>query len=192
MAVDSRGSKGEPIFLNTGAPATADDLTLLGEEIYERGTRLVLDQAGMDQLVSDGFAFDGIKVFNTTDNIEYVRVGGAWDDGSRPWVNFRTLVGASGSWTAGSPDVSIQVRAGRAWLRGSMNNGGSFSSFTAFPTKLPAEYRPDSFRVFSVTTIHSPTTAYKILRISSDGTVEVFATAASSSWYFDGISWDLT
>lgn len=78
MAVQSRGSKGEPQFDANAADDQAADLTLLGSEMYDRGTRLVRDAAGMAQLVWDGIAYEGLLVHNTTDGGEYLRTGGSW------------------------------------------------------------------------------------------------------------------
>lgn len=42
------------------------------------GNKLRGDRTAMDKLVTDGMAVAGMTVFNTTDNSDYVNLGGAW------------------------------------------------------------------------------------------------------------------
>lgn len=42
------------------------------------GNKLRGDRTAMDKLVTDGMAVEGMTVFNTTDNSEYVRLGASW------------------------------------------------------------------------------------------------------------------
>lgn len=97
MAVDARGDIGQPIFYGSGADDQAADLTLLGEEIYRRGTRLVLTESEMDDLVTAGLAYDGLAVFCTTDKREYVRISGDWVSGNQRHIEFSSSVSIANS-----------------------------------------------------------------------------------------------
>lgn len=124
MAVDARSAKGAPIFYGSGADDQAADLTLLGAELYERGTRLILTQAEMDDLVTDGLAFEGLEVFCLDDGMTYVRISSTWkrsefaETGTVTRNTSGLSLGSAGFSDMGAAFGSDTVTGGVAWSGG--------------------------------------------------------------------------
>jgi len=190
MAVDERGPIGQPRFFGSGADDQAADLTILGEEIYERGTRLVVSEAQRDQLVTDGIAYDGLAVYNTTAKREEIRESGAWKKAGAgtPWESLRTVLGLPGAWADGSgTPAQIRLNAGNVELRGILENSSAFSM--ALLGTLPLHYRPGQ-RITRNTESALQPTIRKALRVEPNGQMLVNSpTSGTAQWWLDGITW---
>ena len=93
-----------------------------------RGTR-----AAMDQLVTDGRAVEGMTVFNTTDNSEYVRSGGQW---TRPAGSRIAYAEASTTAPVNSLDMPVTtppLAAGQRVRVKTSPIGGSSAGVTPLP-----------------------------------------------------------
>lgn len=83
MAVNSYGAKGQPQFSDTGAPDTAVDPTKVGEYAGAVGNRMVgtTTQRNTLTLLWAGFsggAWEGLRFYDTTLGVEYIRIGSDW------------------------------------------------------------------------------------------------------------------
>src|SRR5690606_38948426 len=99
MAVDSRDTNGAPIFLSGEALDTAADLTTLGEEIYERGTRLIgttADRTGYD------YPVEGLGWYDTDLDREFVYDGDGWVDLGGLDTGYVQLTTFGSNWSATS------------------------------------------------------------------------------------------
>lgn len=77
MAADGFGTKNQPTFLNTGAPDIAVDPTLVSNYAALVGNTKVLTTVQRNALAGLD-VWEGLHVTDTTDNLLYRRVAGAW------------------------------------------------------------------------------------------------------------------
>lgn len=109
------------------------------------------------------------------------------------WISLRTAAALSSSWSDAPSDRAEIRRIGNTvMLRGRLNNNSVYTSFSTsgnIPAGFrPAQYAPEGFAHFGITSASATT---KTLRIaSSSGAMSWHSTAAASIWAFDGITWE--
>lgn len=77
MARDSSGTKNQPQYLGTGAPATAADQNEIANYAADVGNRKVKTAAERAAL-SGADVWDGLEVFESDTGRTYIRIGGGW------------------------------------------------------------------------------------------------------------------
>lgn len=137
------------------------------------------------------------RAFSEADGLEYLWNGSSWQiHGERrtTWRDFRTLIGASAAWTPDSVSApaSIMREGDNVILEGNLTNGSAFATFTTLGT-LPLGWRPinrgaGQYAYMDIDAVGAHVT--KGMRIlTSSGTIQVYASAASSIWGFWRCGW---
>jgi hypothetical protein len=106
MAVDSRGSKGEPQFLDGGAPDLAVDANAISDYAAANGNYRVGTRSQRDTFTAAGSAWVGLRWYDTTDASTYAYLGAAgWKRDSGyilqsffvPWTGDTYIFGGTGT-----------------------------------------------------------------------------------------------
>ena len=140
MAADGTpGARLQPQFLGTGAPATAEDLNILGDHIAEMGNSMALSTADREAFESDGW--EGLFCYDTDEDVLYRHDGSAWVDNDisdSGWVTLSTL---GSGWAATTNHTPRIRRVGKqVFLFGAVTRSGTSGALADLAT-IPSGYR---------------------------------------------------
>lgn len=101
MAADGTpGARLQPQFLGTGAPATAEDLNILGNHIAKMGNIMALSTADREAFEADGW--EGLFCYDTDESTLYLHDGSAWVVHWHDWKSYTpTTTNVSGGTITG-------------------------------------------------------------------------------------------
>jgi hypothetical protein len=149
MAAEQTGDRGRPIFLQTGASADAEDLTLLGELITQLGTRRVGtsdERTSLDAI----YRFEGLLWDDTSDGATYRWTNDGWRLWSSPSVAWTPRLAVTGLniGAAGSITGEYAVANGRVFgsirgrFAGANTAWGDIRFFAPQPVRSPYSLSP--------------------------------------------------
>jgi hypothetical protein len=136
VAHDSFGTKNQPQYAATGAPADAADLSELANYAALVGNRKVGTHSQRTALAG-GDIWPGLRFFETDTLIEFLTEdGSAWKPWESDWITWVPTLTNLSVGTGGGATSSHQYRyiAGRVHLMGRMVLGTSGASVGAIPT----------------------------------------------------------
>lgn len=154
MAANSYGTRGNPVFSDSGAPDTAVDPSLAAQYGSIVGNRIVgtSTQRAAFSGIWAGFSggpWDGLEFYETDTNLVYLRVSGAWvvryDDTG--WTAPTLL----NSWVnLGSGYAATRYRRINriVYIEGTVASGTTTDGTVMFA--VPAGFRPASAKQFAV------------------------------------------
>jgi hypothetical protein len=137
------GSGQFPYPNSSATPDVPADVLLLAQRIdlMASGWTLTATATTRAALVTNGDAYEGLRVYQIDTKATYIYQSAAWVTVDLPSVN---LTGFSGSWIAGAEAPAIAIRAGVATFKGlaTLSSGSVAIGASSAVLTIPAGYRP--------------------------------------------------
>lgn len=132
MARDQTGDKRQPIYLGTGAPSDAADLTEVAQYAADVGNTRVGSTNDRTTFTNNGYATQGLAWFDTTLKRTVYYIDAAWVGAERRTILSGGAVGGSGS--------TLQSVTGQVSIPAVPFDRIIILSFIALPTAISGSY----------------------------------------------------
>lgn len=123
---------------------------------------------------------NGFEWFNTTDNTDYVRLGGAWKGG---WL---TCTRASGIAIQSSQEPMVRLSRNMLEFRWGVAGTGITAGVSRHVMTLPSGLEPDEYR-YATAMANSPASPAAHCVVQATGNVVITPNATANYFMFDGL-----